>query len=344
MLDKGQIENNINWLLSQGSLPVRYLTHRDLLGNDPHSKAMNELWAEVEKCEVAEEIFSKQEPDGSWCAGGSWALPAPYLPKGGYTPVSPKYVTTAWILPILGDMGFTIRDKRIKKACEYMLSFQCKDGFIGERHVHKLDVGRRRSGNPCRFAVTIIGFGKVGMGSDPRVAKAYNLLLKWQRDDGGWVFKEHFKKRNWTRSCPWSSYHAAMALYCSANEAYKEALIKALEFLVWHLSTKEDDKIRRFFYHGHSTVHELLMLSELNAGLKEKAVQTILEWLVRMYRPDEGCFRYVVGAISRYSRHRDAMDARVAKYRLYHLSEDDWLTYYMTRIAANILKHQRLLR
>jgi hypothetical protein len=341
MLDKGQIENNINWLLSHGSLPVRYLTHKDLLRNDPHSKAMKERWTEVEKCDVAEDIFSKQEADGSWCAEGAWALPAPYLPKGGYTPVSPKYVTTAWILPILGDMGFTIEDKRIKKACEYMLSFQCKNGFIGEKSdVSKYDVGLQ---NPCRFAVMLIGFGKVGMGSDPRVKTAYNLLVQWQRDDGGWVFKEHFKQKNWTRSCPWSSYHAAMALYCSSNEAYKEVLIKALKFLVWHLSTKEDDKIRRFFYHGHNTVHELLMLSDFNVGLKEKTVQTIWEWLMTMYRPDEGYFRYIGKPISRYSRHRDAMDARVAKYRLYHLIEDDWLTYYITRIVANILKHKRLL-
>jgi hypothetical protein len=32
------------------------------------------------------------------------------------------------------------------------------------------------------------------------------------------------------------------------------------------------------------------------------------------------------------------MDSRVAKYRLYHLIEDDWLTYYATRIAANLDK------
>lgn len=85
------------------------------------------------------------------------------------------------------------------------------------------------------------------------------------------------------------------------------------------------------------------MLSELNVGLKEKAVQTIIEWLMTMYRPDEGYFRYIGKPISKYSRQIDYMDARVAKYRLYHLIEDDWLTYYMTRIVANILKHERVL-
>jgi hypothetical protein len=59
-----------------------------------------------------------------------------------------------------------------------------------------------------------------------------------------------------------------------------------------------------------------------------------------MYRADEGCFRYIGKPISKYSNREDGMDARVAKYRLYHLIEDDWLTYYMTRIGANLLDKQ----
>jgi hypothetical protein len=339
-LSADRIKKNITWLLSNGSSPVKYLTHKYLLATPADSKLMKDLWREVGNSREAKDIFKKQEKNGSWCADGSWALPAQYLPKDGYTPVSPKYVTTAWILPILGDMGFTNKDKRINKACEYLLAFQYKNGFIGENPIKKYDAFPDRIQNPCRFAVTMIGFGKVGMGKDPRVIKAYNLFLKWQREDGGWVFEEHYKKRNWTRSCPWSTYHTTMALYSSGNDSYKQAINKALKFLVWHLSTKEESKIRRFFYHGHSTVHELLMLSEFNIGLKQKPVQTILEWLMTMYHPDECYFRYAGKPISKYSRHKDAMDARVAKYRLYHLIEDDWLTYYLTRIGMNLIKHE----
>jgi hypothetical protein len=121
-------------------------------------------------------------------------------------------------------------------------------------------------------------------------------------------------------------------------DEYRKPLIKALEFLVWHLSKKQAREIERFFYHGHSTIHELLMFTELNVGLKEKPVQSLLEWLMTMYHADEGCFKINGKSISQYSRRQEGMDSRVAKYRLYHLIEDDWLTYYATRIGANLME------
>lgn len=342
MLNKTQIKNNINWLLTNGSIPVKYLTHKNLIRNNSNTVLLKKLFTEVKKCDISEEIFSKQKPDGSWCSSGSWSLPPSYMPKKhGYTPVSPKYVTTSWILPILGDMGFSVKDERVRKACEYILSFQHpKNGFIFENHSekNKYNINSDQFPNePCRFSLILIGLGKVGAESDARVKKAYNLLLKFQQNDGGWVSNGHSIQKNWTRSCPFPSYHAAMALYCTNNLEYKKALIKALNFLIWHLSLKTDNEIQRFFYHGHSIVHELLMFSEYNIGLKEKAVQTILKWLMTMYQPDDSYFKYTGKPISKYSRRKDYMTSRVAKYRLFHLTEDDWLTYYITRIMQNIL-------
>ncbi|MBN2245430.1 MAG: hypothetical protein JW755_06265, partial [Candidatus Aminicenantes bacterium] len=196
MFDKKQIEKNINWLLTNGSPPVAYLTHRDLLDTDPGSREMKDLWEKVKNQDEVSHIFSRQQTDGSWCTSGPWAAPASYLPQSGYTPVSPKYVTTAWILPILGDMGFTAEDIRIKRACDYILSYQEESGFISEeRDVTRYDP---RFQNPCRFSVTLIALGKAGAGNDPRVKKACDLLVKWQRQDGGWAFSEHYIQRRWT--------------------------------------------------------------------------------------------------------------------------------------------------
>ena len=128
LLNAGQIEQNIAWLLQNGSPPVRYLTHKHLLQKPLHSAEMDAHWREVEVCQDAMEIFNQQREDGSWYSGGSWADRPPYSMKGrpgGYDPESPKYVTTIWVLPLLGDMGFTIQDPRIRKACEYILSYQC---------------------------------------------------------------------------------------------------------------------------------------------------------------------------------------------------------------------------
>jgi hypothetical protein len=341
LLSANQIDKSIAWLLDNGSAPVRYLTHKYLL-KTPSGSEMDNLWSDVRTCKDAEEILSKQREDGSWCSGGSWALKPSYLQKskpGGYDPESPKYVTTMWVLPLLRDMGFTVEDERIRNACEYMLSYRAEGMEVCYHIFNDPSFSPDYAGfAPCRFAQWLVALGKVGLQDDGRVKKGYEILLGSQREDGGWVYPGHFRERNWTRSCPASSYGATLALYYSKDEGYRNQLVKALEFLVWHLSTKQVHEIQRFFYHGHSTVHELLMFSELQVGLETKPVQALLEWLMTMYRPDEGCFKYTGKPISKYSRHKDAMDSRVAKYRLYHLIEDDWLTYYATRIGANLIR------
>jgi hypothetical protein len=69
-------------------------------------------------------------------------------------------------------------------------------------------------------------------------------------------------------------------------------------------------------------------------GYKSNLAETKV---MTMYCPGEGCFKYTGKPMSKYSRRKDGMDSRVAKYRLYHLIEDDWLTYYATRIGANLI-------
>lgn len=337
MLSRKQINNSIIWLLANAGVPVQYLTHRYLLNEKHSTPRVRGLWKAVEKDKEVVEIFAKQRHDGSWCAGGAWALPPSYLPKDGYTVVSPKYVTTAWILPILGAMGFSIRDKRINRALEYVLSFQCKNGFITETDIDRYDVDWDKLHNmPCRFAIILIGLGKVGAGKDPRVRKAYDLLVKWQRPDGGWVLEMHRNERNWTRSCPYSTFHATYALYASKDKKYDPYVRKGLNFLCNHLSEKNENEIKKFFYHGHSVIHELLMFSQAGIGINSRPVRVLCAWLMEMYDEKVGCFIYNGKPVSKYSRRKDGMDSRVAKYRLHHLIERDWLTYYLTRIALNM--------
>jgi len=74
ILSASQIDKNTAWLLDNGSPPVRYLTQKYLLQAPPGSKVMIDLWGGVQTCRDAEEIFSQQREDGSWCSGGSWSL------------------------------------------------------------------------------------------------------------------------------------------------------------------------------------------------------------------------------------------------------------------------------
>jgi hypothetical protein len=341
MIDSNQIKKNIDWLLTNGSAPVRYLTHKHLLATKDTSKAMRDLWQEVEDSPSVQEIFDKQEEDGSWHASGSWATNPSYTVKGGIDPYRPKYVSTVWILPLLGEMGYSVSDKRILKACRYVISHGLFLNPLFSQPINKIS----RSTIDffiCPVAQHMMALGAVNFTDDAKVEKGYEVLLCMQRDDGGWVDPKHSEQMGWTRSCPFSSYHATMALYYSDNTTFKEALIRGMKFLLWHLSTKKDCDLRQFYYHGHATVRELVMFSELGIGMETRVVRTILKWLMTMYDAEEGCFRYTGKPVSKYSKKEDGIDFRVAKYRFYHMIENDWLTYHMTKIAANMMKHKNI--
>ncbi len=347
MLSKKEIERCIEWLLRNGSAPVRYLTEIHLLKADAGSSRMKELWKAVEESNDSVEIFSKQREDGSWCSGGSWAPQPSYMPKHGYSPVSPKYVTTAWILSILGDMGFTVNHEQVRRACEYTLTYQQPNGVLSERRDWSEQEGSVLNPRnvPCRMSIQLLGLAKVGMGKDQRLDKSFDLIKRWQRQDGGWVQEGHKDAtaapyKVWNRSCPWVTYFATSALYYSREPRHKESLMKGTSFLLWHLGQKKEEEIRRFFWHGHETLHELLMFSETNIDPAQCPVHLLLDWLEEMYNPEIACFRYRGKPVSKMKRRQDGATPQVMKYRLYHLIEDDWLTYYMTKIESNFLSQR----
>lgn len=144
MLNESQLEKNIDWLITNASPPVIYLTHLNLLQEDPDTQKMQELWDNVQSSPSTCEIFGKQREDGSWYDGGSWAYKPTYMPKSGYTPVSPKYVTTVWLLAKLGEMGYTSEDPRIRKACEWVINWQWPNGVLSEIEVDGVfvEIGR----------------------------------------------------------------------------------------------------------------------------------------------------------------------------------------------------------
>ena len=200
--------------------------------------------------------------------------------------------------------------------------------------------GEQPINDPCSFSVFLLALSKVSDGKTGELKKSYDWLLRWQRSDGGWVGQIHKERFGWTRSCPWVSHHAVSALYHARNRKHEEALRNGLTFLVWHLGLKSDDGLRHLFYRGHNMIRELVMLSEFDVGMDARPVQVVLRWLRDMYDPVEGCFRYSGKPISQHKFREDGGTPAVLKYRLYHVVEDDWLTYYMTRVAGNIVSRR----
>ncbi len=155
MLNESQLDNNIEWLLAKGSSPIVYLTHLNLLNREHCTIEMQGLWNQVQTSLDSKEIFGKQREDGSWYDGGSWSYKPTYMPKSGYTPVSPKYVTTVWLLVKLGEMGYTVKDPRIRKACEWMMKWQWQNGVLSEKKEasQSLRVCPNPSNFPCRMSI-----------------------------------------------------------------------------------------------------------------------------------------------------------------------------------------------
>ena len=245
-----QIDYSITWLLKHGSPPVRYLTHCNLLGLESNSRTALELWQAVEQSDIVKQVFAQQRPDGSWCANGPWAYKPSYMPKRGYSPFTPKHVTTLWILLILGAMGFRTGDHRIDRACDYVLTHQLPNGMF-HRFAKTPDIpewglkdASELESAPCELSFYLRALGSVGMTNDQRLSKSYELLTNWQRDDGGWVLHKHLVERFKTRSCPSSTHGAAVALYQRGDMAYEPALRKALAFLIWHLSLKDIGELK----------------------------------------------------------------------------------------------------
>jgi hypothetical protein len=97
------------------------------------------------------------------------------------------------------------------------------------------------------------------------------------------------------------------------------------------------------------------MFSETGFDMREQPFSNLLAWLKTYFRPGLGAFRTQAKPIPNFVRQVLAIKREfeenkgndywdtvaktsppVLRYHLYHLVEDDWLTYYMTRIALNM--------
>jgi hypothetical protein len=300
----------------------------------------------VEEDPTVRDIWAKQKPDGSWYTGGAWH-PAPgYLQKGGYTPVSPKYVTTVWVLRILGECGYTVEDPRIRRAVDWTLGWQLPDGYITEdRRKLKDPPEEDRAYFPCRFSIMTSGLAAVGAATDPRGRRSLDLLARLQRGDGGWVSQHHLEAETalkmspfkvWTRSCPWVSHFAAESLHLAGLPEHRESLLRALRFIVWHMEQKQPGELRHIFFRGHEPIRELEMLAKHRVGLDSPQVRDLLDWLAGMYDADEGHFAYSGKPLKDYNARRDGAAANIARFRGFHAAEPDWLTLHALRVAKSL--------
>ncbi len=147
------------WLLDEETPAVRHIALRLLLDLPEDDHGVRRARAAAMKADPIASILAAQHPDGYWVKPGP-----------GY---GPKYLGTTWQVVFLDQLGADGEDRRIGKACEYVLSHSqaasggfAPSGRSDERPPTSTMVVHCLNGNLLR---ALIGFGWL---DDPRVKRA----------------------------------------------------------------------------------------------------------------------------------------------------------------------------
>jgi hypothetical protein len=178
--------DSINWLLENNNPSVRYLTLMDILNKSNKNSEVIESKKKIMESGLIQKILSKQNPKGYW-----------FEPENFY--IKRKYKGTVWNLIILAEIGADGNDKRIKKACEFILNnSQNKESGGFAYSALKSGGGADSKVLPClsgNMVWSLICFGYI---DDFRVQKGIEWITNYQRFDDGiqelpenWPYKKH---------------------------------------------------------------------------------------------------------------------------------------------------------
>ena len=159
----------MKWLLS-GEPWTAYRALTDLLDKDEPDTEVATARKAIPEHPLMKRIFESLNKEGYWGK-----------PKDIHT-WWPRKDTTFWILPVLADFSFTTEDKRIARACEYVLSTQLQSGGFGWDPPTKP--------GDCHSAIIIESLAKMGLLSDSRLQRAYDWIIRRQHLDGGFWCKD----------------------------------------------------------------------------------------------------------------------------------------------------------
>jgi len=161
----GAVQEVLDWLLDPSQPAVRYLAMRDLVEGVSRGDLEEARGAITSRGWVAK-ILSRQRPEGDWLDREESLY-------------RPKYVSTNWMLLTLSDLGVARDNPRIAKACSmWMDTYSRADGGF--------DTPGAEHSEHCLTGNTARGLIKFGYVDDPRVGRAMGLLVKTQKENGGW--------------------------------------------------------------------------------------------------------------------------------------------------------------
>ncbi len=234
------------WLLGKNNPSVRYLTLTEILDVPASDPQVKEAKSAIMKKPVVSKILAKQEDIGCWDK-----------PERFYIA---KYKGTVWQLIILAEHLADGKDKRIQKACEFILehSQDLQSGGFSVHHSVKAGGGRHSEVIPCLTGNMLWCLLRFGRHDDPRVQRAIRWITKYQRFDDftkdppkGWPYDK--AEPCWGKhTCHMGVVKALKALAEIPDELksrpVKSTIKKAAEYLLLH--------------HIHKKSHDLTKVSK----------------------------------------------------------------------------------
>lgn len=168
-------------LLREGTPSVLARVRRDLIDDSEAPSAK-----EIAGYKEVQAVLSKMKRDGSF---------EPKPPEKGLG--SNKFATclaTVRALDRLADLGLRVEGEdgatpQLRKMADQILSSQASDGGIADLAVADTPKARPKMVALHFHAWAVSALCRAGFENDPRVEKAFGLLLSYRQDDGGWAWR-----------------------------------------------------------------------------------------------------------------------------------------------------------
>lgn len=287
----------IDWLLEKDNPSVRYFAVTEILDKPETDSEVKHAKDEIMKSGAVPKILAKQNNGGYW-----------ETPERFYTS---KYKGTVWQLVILAELGADEKDKRIWKACEFILenSQDQESGGFSMWTSTKTGGGRHNGVIPCLTGNMVWSLIRLGCLEDPRVQRGIHWITAYQRfDDGiehqpkGWLY-DRAKSCFGKHSCHMGVVKALKALAeLPSDKRSKDVLNtieKGVEYMLKHRIHKRSHDLNRISKPGwlrlgfplmyQTDVLEILgILTKL--GCRDKRMQEAID-LVTAKQDKEGLWK-----------------------------------------------------
>lgn len=284
-----------DWLLEEGNPSVRYFTLRDILQYPEEDSEVARSKKAIKSSKIVAKIFSKQSELGSWESPANLYIP--------------KYKATYWQVMILGYLGLSKEDQRVRRTCNFIFSRQLRDGgfssHAGRRVEEEYRALKGKGTEPvdfeewaaktmreheysCLTGNVASALLRLGYIEDSRVDRALNWLVSIQNKDGGWLcpyWRAHIKD---VHSCFYGTICAleAFSEVKMPNDAMRNAVGRAAEFLLMHRLFKADHHDFRIIsrrwlrlsfpsFYGYDILRGLRVLGRLGYGRDERCDEAV---------------------------------------------------------------------